>query len=209
MPQPPTLKTAEIFASIQGEGLRLGEATLFIRLSGCNLDCSFCDTRFALKGGVTQTTTEILEKTLYLCRSFPAEWVCITGGEPLCQDISNLVKTLKDRGLKIQVETNGTLYRTLAVDWYTVSPKPPEYFFKPEYVEQAREIKFVVSSELEFSVLKKARADFPLKTPIFLQPQSNLKWSRDKAWTLYKQGMKEGLKNLRLGCQLHKIYGIR
>lgn len=209
MPRPPTLKIAEIFSSVQGEGLRTGEATLFLRLSGCNLDCPFCDTRYALTGGTAQTPNEILEQILRLRREFPAEWVCVTGGEPLCQDITTLVRLLKNRNLNIQVETNGTLYRELSVDWYSVSPKPPRYAFLPEYENRAREVKLVVSEELDLSVIKKIRSSFPDKTPVFLQPQSNLKWSREKAWTLFKRGAEEGQKNLRLGLQLHRVYGIR
>ena len=83
MPQPPTLKIVEIFPSIQGEGLRQGEPTVFIRLSGCNLKCSFCDTKYAWKGGREFTAGEILDEVRKIRRRFPASWVSLTGGEPL------------------------------------------------------------------------------------------------------------------------------
>ncbi|MFQ6108662.1 MAG: radical SAM protein, partial [Candidatus Aminicenantales bacterium] len=94
MPQPPTLKIAEIFSSIQGEGLRQGEATLFVRLSGCNLHCSFCDTKYAWEGGEDITCDEVIRRIIKMSKRFPTRWVCLTGGEPLLQDVAELVRKL-------------------------------------------------------------------------------------------------------------------
>ena len=149
MPRLPTLKIIEIFASLQGEGLRQGEPTVFIRFSGCNLKCSFCDTRYAWNGGRELTPFQALREIHKIRNRYPADWVCLTGGEPLLQDVSGLVKDLRQEGLKIQVETNATLYRPLTVDWYTVSPKPPRYSFRPEYRKRAKEVKLVVTRVLK------------------------------------------------------------
>ncbi len=209
MPQPDILKITEIFPSIQGEGLRQGEATLFVRLSECNLKCIFCDTKYAWNKGKNFTTEQVLEKIRKLRRLFPTEWVCLTGGEPLLHDLRKLVNGLKREKFKIQVETNGTIFQPLPVDWYTISPKPERYFFKPEYRKKAKEVKLIVTRELDFEVIRRLRKEFPTETPIILQPQSNRKWSMKAALKLMRQALLAGLKNMRVSVQLHKIYGLR
>jgi len=209
MPQPHTLKISEIFASVQGEGLRQGEATLFVRLAGCNLKCDFCDTKYAWKGGEGLDTEQICSRIEKESRQMPADWVCLTGGEPLIQDVRELTERLKEIGMKIQIETNATLYQDLPVDWYTVSPKPPDYFFQPEYREKAKEVKLVVSKELTLEVIQRMRNAFPEKIPILLQPESNRKWSREKGIMLLKECTTTGLKNIRISLQLHKIYNMK
>jgi organic radical activating enzyme len=209
MPQPPTLKVAEIFSSIQGEGLRQGEPTLFVRLSGCNLECTFCDTKYAWRKGKDYSEVQILEEINRQRRRFSAKWVCLTGGEPLLQDITDLVQKLKEGKFKIQVETNATIYRPLPVDWYSISPKPKRYFFRPEYKKEAKEVKLVVTKSMDLGTVQALRQEFPEKTPLLLQPQSNRRWSLDLGLKLLRQAVKADLENIRLSIQLHKIYGIR
>lgn len=209
MPQPHILRITEIFPSIQGEGLRQGEATLFLRLSGCNLRCSFCDTKYAWKKGRGYTVEKIIEKIKELKARFPSRWVCLTGGEPLLQDIGPLVKGLKKEGFKIQLETNAVLYRNLPVNWYSISPKPEKYFFQPQYRRKAKEVKLVVTRNLSLELIKKLRKKFPETTPILLQPQSNTKWSMKLGMKLLNQALRAGLNNVKLSIQLHKVYAWR
>lgn len=209
MPQPHILKITEIFSSVQGEGLRQGEATIFIRLSGCNLKCSFCDTKYAWGGGSKMSTAEILEAVKKIRQRFAAKWVCLTGGEPLLQNVGGLVRELKTVGFNIQIETNATIYRPLAVDWYTVSPKPDKYFFQPEYRQKAAELKLVVTRGLNLDIIQNLRSKFPDKIPILLQPQSNRKWSANLGMRILRNALNAGLKNIRLSVQMHKIYGFR
>jgi 7-carboxy-7-deazaguanine synthase len=209
MPQQHILKIAEIFPSIQGEGLRQGEATIFIRLSGCNLRCSFCDTKYAWEKGQQYSVAQVLEEVRRIRKSFPAQWVCLTGGEPLFQDIDALTRALKKEGLKIQVETNATIYRTLPIDWYSISPKPDRYDYRPEYIDKAKEVKIIVTKNLDLEAIRRLRKRFPERIPILLQPQSNRKWSINLGMKLIRQAVKAGLKNVRLSGQLHKIYGLR
>jgi 7-carboxy-7-deazaguanine synthase len=209
MPQPHILKITEIFSSIQGEGLRQGEPTLFVRLSGCNLKCSFCDTKYAWNEGRGYPTPLVLEKIIQLRDNFPSQWVCLTGGEPLLQDISELVKSLKRENFKVQVETNATLFRPLPVDWYSISPKPHKYHFRPEYKNRAAEVKLVITKDLDFNVIQRLREQFPEKTPILLQPQSNRKWSMNLGIKLLKQASKADLKNIKLSIQLHRVFGLK
>jgi organic radical activating enzyme len=209
MRRPPTLKTIEAFASVQGEGLRQGEPTLFVRLAGCNLRCPFCDTKRAWRGGRRRTVAEIADEIRKLRRGFPARWVCLTGGEPLAQDIGPLVRELRRQGLFVQVETNGTFEPGPSADWYTVSPKPPAYMFHPGFRKKAREVKLVVSRGLAAETVRAVRRAFPPAVPVLLQPQSNAPWSRQKAMQLLQEASRQGLENIRVSVQLHKIYGLK
>jgi organic radical activating enzyme len=205
----PTLKITEVFASVQGEGLRQGEPTIFVRFSGCNLRCAFCDTKYAWTGGKERTRDEVMAEVRGLRNDFPAAWVCLTGGEPLLQDISGLVRDLKKEGLQVRAETNGTVDRLLAVDWYTVSPKPPEYAVERRFLKAAREVKLVVSRGMSLAIVRGVRKEFPPGTPIFLQPESNRRRSAAKAMEILSAGLKEGLENIRVSVQLHKVLGIQ
>jgi organic radical activating enzyme len=142
-------------------------------------------------------------------RTWPTDWVCLTGGEPFLQDIGSLVERLHKNGFQIQIETNGTSYRDYQLDWVTVSPKPPRYEVRPEFLVQAREVKLVVSKELSFPVLRRVRSNFPAGIPIFLQPESNRMKSRAKAMRLLLRALTEGFPDVRLGVQLHKVYNLR
>jgi len=101
-----TLLVNEIFCSIQGESLEAGRPCVFVRLSGCNLRCSYCDTRYAFEGGRAMTIDEI-EKSV---RSYGINLVEITGGEPLLQAETPLLarRFLEDK-MELLVETNGSL----------------------------------------------------------------------------------------------------
>jgi organic radical activating enzyme len=209
MPRPPTLKTIEIFASVQGEGLRQGEPTIFVRLAGCNLRCGFCDTKKAWRGGRERPVREIVDEALKLKKDYPTTWVCLTGGEPLAQNVRPLIVRLHDAGFRVQVETNGTFPPAPLADWHTVSLKPPDYVIHPGFRSKAREVKLVVCRGLGLDAIRTARAAVPLPVPIILQPQSNARWSLDKAVRLLEDAARVGLEGVRLSVQLHKVYGLR
>lgn len=209
MPQPPTLKIHEIFASLQGEGLRQGEPTLFIRLSGCNLRCGFCDTREAWEGGRERSVPDILEEVRRAIKAWPTDWVCLTGGEPLLQNLEDLAAALKAEGFKLQIETNGTLFQSLPIDWWTVSPKPPDYRVRREILPLLKEIKLILTHDLDLKTIKKMRDSVSIARPIILQPVSHQKWSIEKGLKLLKQASLRGLRNVRFSLQMHKIIDIR
>ena len=99
------MKITEIFPSIQGESTLQGLTCLFIRLTGCNLDCRYCDTVYAREGGTEMSLDEILD----IVEGYGLEIVCITGGEPLLQkETSLLAIELLYRGHIVSLETNGT-----------------------------------------------------------------------------------------------------
>jgi len=116
------LKVVEIYDSVQGEGIQIGIPMTFVRLAGCNLKCIWCDTPQGFVEGTIMEEKAILE----LCKS---TWVCLTGGEPLLQNVKPLVKMLQENGHFVAVETNGTIGPQYIVEeWYdfdfwTISPK--------------------------------------------------------------------------------------
>jgi len=209
MPAPPTLKIVEIFPSIQGEGMRQGEPTIFVRLAGCDRRCSFCDTKYAWEGGRDWTVEQILERVQKIRRDFPARWVCLTGGEPFMQDVRLLVRLLRGDNCLVQVETNGTRYYATRVHWITVSPKPEDYLVRPEFRRLAKEVKIVVTRELDLAIIRRIRAAFPGRIPVLLQPESNRRWSQKRALRLLKEASLANLDNIRLSVQLHKVIGLR
>ncbi|MHB8055894.1 MAG: 7-carboxy-7-deazaguanine synthase QueE [Candidatus Aminicenantales bacterium] len=209
MPAPPTLKIAEIFAGVQGEGLRLGRPAIFVRLAGCNLRCPFCDTKYARRGGRPMTIDAVAADVGHRRRTWPAGWICLTGGEPFTQPIGPLINRFHDDGLQVQVETNGSIFQDVGFDWATISPKPPRYEVAPEFPGRAREVKLVVSKELNLAAVRRVRMLFPAGLPVFLQPESNRAESRAKALRLLRRSLEEGLGDIRLGIQLHRFFGLR
>lgn len=106
LPALQTLRISEIFHSLQGESTRVGLPTVFVRLTGCPLRCTWCDTAHAFTGGESLTITAILDRVA----AFACPTVCITGGEPLAQgNCQILLSTLVDAGFSVSLETSGAL----------------------------------------------------------------------------------------------------
>ena len=102
----PVLRITEIFHSIQGESTQAGRPCVFVRLTGCNLRCSWCDTAYAFHGGTSMRVRDVVEQV----RGYGCEWVEITGGEPLLQDdVYPLMQTLTEEGFSVMLETGGSL----------------------------------------------------------------------------------------------------
>jgi 7-carboxy-7-deazaguanine synthase len=116
------LPVNELFHSLQGEGRLVGTPSVFVRTSGCNLRCWFCDSYHTSwePTGAWLSVDEIVERV----EEFDAEHVVLTGGEPLVHEASaDLLDRLAERGYHTTVETNGTVYRDAAIDLASVSPK--------------------------------------------------------------------------------------
>ncbi len=193
------------FWSVQGEGLRTGEPTIFIRLAGCNVTEEFwcyewCDTKFArtTEGAQGYSTLDILAAVLRLP---PVSWVCITGGEPLIHNLHHLLSVLRGTGYKIQVETNGTLipkFHVAHVDHWTVSPKTPVvagiFLF-------ADELKYVITEKADLERVTRAE---PHGCTVYLQPNNN----DQGAIALILEAL-ETHPTWRLGLQVHKVIGVK
>ena len=127
------MRVNETFLSLQGEGYFTGTPAFFLRFSGCNLQCPFCDTQHL-------SFTEMSEEEIVreACRYKPRH-IVITGGEPALQLTQSLVDKLHEAGFFIQVETNGTLPLPEGIDWVTVSPKTdPQTPFRGRIVNELK-----------------------------------------------------------------------
>jgi 7-carboxy-7-deazaguanine synthase len=119
---PPKLRIAEVFASVQGEGIWAGTPSTFVRVSGCNLRCVWCDTPYASWSpeGPTLSVDEIARQV----EDLGVDHVVLTGGEPMLFDpVMALAERLKGHGHTITVETAGTVFRDLPCDLMSISPK--------------------------------------------------------------------------------------
>lgn len=181
-----TYKVNEIFCSLQGEGWFTGTAAVFLRFSGCNRRCDFCDTDHF--DGREMTAEEIVAEVARYC---PRHLV-VTGGEPALQLDSELVRALKAEKFFIQVETNGSLPLPPDVDWVTCSPKEA-----PWEIGRIDELKVVYQGqdvETIASLLPAPR--------LFLQPCSGLNIRETVEYILSHP-------RWRLSLQTHKFIDIR
>lgn len=119
------MNISEIFYTIQGEGIHVGTPSTFIRTSGCNLRCDWCDTPYT--SWEPETNKMDIEQIMEQVNKVTAEnasHIVITGGEPFLQpDLGELVKDLHDQNYFVTIETNGTVYKEVGADIYSVSPK--------------------------------------------------------------------------------------
>ena len=114
MREPLSLRITEVFTSLQGEALTSGLPTTFIRLTGCPLRCVYCDSDYAFQGGEQRSVADLVQTS----KTFGANLVCVTGGEPLAQpNCLSLLTSLCDAGFKVSLETSG------AVDISDVDPR--------------------------------------------------------------------------------------
>jgi 7-carboxy-7-deazaguanine synthase len=159
------LSVYEIFSSFQGEGIHTGLPTTFIRLSGCNLDCRWCDTRYAIDPSTGRSMG--VDDIVHEVKEQGNEMICLTGGEPLVQKRTlDLVNALLEIGCSVDIETNGTvdlsLYSALgervflSVDVKTPSSGEQGSFLQKnfEYLRRQDQLKFIIGSQedLRFSV---------------------------------------------------------
>jgi 7-carboxy-7-deazaguanine synthase len=202
-----SLQVVEIFPTLQGEGPFVGHPAVFVRLGGCNLACDFCDTEF--EDFAPLALPDLLQRIE--AQRGAADLVVITGGEPFRQPIGPFCAALLDIGYRVQIETNGTLYRPVpeGVD-IVCSPKVTDGRYhpvRPDLLARASALKFIVSAthpdyRTVGEVGQKGRI-----VPIYVQPmdegdaQKNAA-NRDHA---AQMAMREGY---RLSLQTHKILGI-
>jgi 7-carboxy-7-deazaguanine synthase len=195
------LPLVEVFYSLQGEGTRTGQATVFVRLAGCNLACDFCDTDFRVKETLTQAALVAeIQRLGGSCR-----WVCFTGGEPTLHELQGVCEELHAQGYRLQIETNGTRPRPeWGVDHVTVSPKQPQGGrLHPWYEVNATEFKYVVDDEDDLNrALAGARSH---ERMTFVQPNA----LNPSAVALCVEAVQAHPNLLRLSLQTHKFLQIR
>ena len=164
----PLLRVNEIFKSIQGESSYAGIPCVFVRLTGCNLRCSYCDTTYAYDEGTKMSVSEILKAIkVYGCKN-----VCITGGEPLLQNsITKLINLLKGNHYKIFVETGGSIDIDMLPKSVTriMDIKCPDSGMDKEMdwqnIERLKardEVKFIISSKKDYEWAKRISRKYKL-----------------------------------------------
>ncbi len=200
-----TLDVQHIFPTLQGEGPYAGMPAIFIRLGGCNLACSFCDTEF--EAFRSMALAEILTTVKKLKTN--EQLIVITGGEPLRQPIAPLCETLIAEQFKVQIETNGTLWRELpeAVE-IVCSPKNngAGYFpLRPNLLARVNAFKFIISAQIpEYSDVMDVGQG---SAPVFVQPMDEYDVDKNAANLALATTLAQR-HGYRLSLQLHKIAGI-
>lgn len=156
------MRVCEIFESIQGEGLLAGVPSLFIRASGCNLRCAWCDTPYA--SWAPEGEEWPVDRLAARVRQSRLRHVVITGGEPMIfADLVPLTRALKDDGRHITIETAGTVYADAACDLMSISPKMSNS--TPHGIEGGRWVEMHERARLQMDVLRRliARYEYQLK----------------------------------------------
>lgn len=202
------LRITEIFFSLQGEASRVGLPTVFVRLTGCPLRCSWCDTTYSFTGGEAATIESILAEV----GKYPARQVCVTGGEPLAQkECLPLLSALCDAGYDVSLETSG------ALDIAAVDPRVSRIMDlkAPDSAESAKnrwenltalnprdEIKIVIASRADYEWAREALRQHRLDSlcPVLLSPAQGLVEAPALAGWILEDGL-----NVRFQMQLHKL----
>lgn len=218
-------KINELFETIQGEGSFTGQPSIFIRLQGCPVGCSWCDTKhtWEIELGDEVTPNTMLAKveetsqwsamtaeqvlTLVYEKGFNAKHIVITGGEPCMVDLTPLCDAFESQGYSMQVETSGTFEINVSDScWVTVSPKinmRGGYPILNSALKRASEIKHPIATEQHIDELKALLTEHEIKTtPVYLQPISQKKRATELAIATCIAN------NWRLSVQVHKYLGI-
>ena len=220
-----TYKVNELFETIQGEGSFTGQPSIFIRLQGCPVACSWCDTKHtwdinlndqvSAKDMLTKAQESATWSELSVAQilsvvqenGYQAKHLVITGGEPCMVDLIPLCLAFEDKGFSCQVETSATFEICVSTNcWVTVSPKvnmKGGYKILNSAMNRANEIKHPIATEQHIDELKFLLAEHKIiNTPIFLQPISQKKRATELAIKTCIAN------NWRLSVQVHKYLGI-
>jgi 7-carboxy-7-deazaguanine synthase len=201
------VRVTEIFFSIQGESTLAGKPCVFVRFTGCDLRCGYCDTAYAFTGGTEMAREQIVAEIA----RHPARFVCLTGGEPVLQrELPQLAQELLDRGYEVSMETHGqrpldAIPRGVKkiVDLKTPgSGEPHEDFRELVRLGPGDELKVVVCDEADFrwAVSVIDRLELWERVPVLFSPSFGQVAPADLArWVL------ESKRPARLQLQLHKI----
>ena len=202
-----TLRINEIFYSIQGESSRIGMPTVFVRLTGCPMRCTYCDTAYSFHEGQQQEIEEVIQEI----KKFDTNYVTVTGGEPLAQkNCIDLMNQLCELGYQVSLETGGALdikdvhaKVKIILDVKTPNSNEDKNNFWPNLanIRANDEIKFVIQDYEDFSwsmdIIEKYQLN---QSQILFSPVYNVLANKQLAEWILKHQL-----NVRLQLQLHKI----
>lgn len=202
-----TLRINEIFYSIQGESSRIGMPTVFVRLTGCPMRCTYCDTAYSFHEGQQQEIEEVIQEI----KKFDTNYVTVTGGEPLAQkNCIDLMNQLCELGYQVSLETGGALdikdvHAKVKIILDVKTPKSNEdknnFWPNLENIRTNDEIKFVIQDYEDFSwsmdIIEKYQLN---QSQILFSPVYNVLANKQLAEWILKHQL-----NVRLQLQLHKI----
>ena len=202
------LKIYEIFHSLQGETSRIGLPTVFVRLTGCPMRCTYCDTEYAFSGGGNMQIIDILQKIT----EFGTKYVTVTGGEPLAQkECYILLQALCDEGYSVSLETGGAMdiapvdvRVSIILDIKTPASNEEKNmrWDNLNHVSAKDEIKFVLCNRADYDWAKQKMSELKLaeKCPILFSPSyHDLSAEALASWVLADK------LPVRMQIQLHKI----
>jgi 7-carboxy-7-deazaguanine synthase len=202
------LKIYEIFYSLQGESSRIGLPTVFVRLTGCPMRCTYCDTEYAFSGGSNMEVSSILREV----EKYGTKYVTVTGGEPLAQkECLVLLKSLCDAGYSVSLETGGAMNIdpvdervSVVLDIKTPGSNEEKNMLwsNIDLLKPSDEIKFVLCGRDDYDWAKGKISELNLanKCPILFSPSfSELNPTDLAGWVLADQ------LPVRMQIQLHKI----
>ena len=190
----------EIFHSVQGEGYHAGIPHVFVRFGNCNLRCEWCDTDFLTYD--ERTLDSIVEEVL----SYNCDRVIFTGGEPAMQDLATIGSILKEHGINLSIETNGTIPVDPVIDWICVSPKDQLYPNSKIKQRTGDELKVVYCGQ-GLELYDDLKQGF---THHFIQPcyiDSDTVEENGKAFQVVEKLVKD-TPGWRLSLQTHKWMGV-
>lgn len=222
-----TLPVSEIFYSIDGEGARTGAPTIFIRLFGCNLKCTYCDTKYACKQeeGVFGFDYMTIDRILGAVKAYePCKCITLTGGEPLIHPAaSELVKALREDGYWVNIETNGSIdLEPFIAEQDKLGPKKSsmDYFFTMDWkslssrefdkmipsnlelLESTDVLKFVVGNDDDLNQMKNILEDYPdIDAQIYVSPV----WGDITPAHIVEYVLDNQLVYVKVQVQLHKV----
>ncbi len=201
------MRISEIFFSLQGEGVMIGTPTTFVRTVGCNLDCSWCDTRYAREGGKEMTAEEVSAAV----DRYGAPFVSLTGGEPLLQsDVYRLLDMLLEDGYHITIETNGSqpldrlptseeMMISMDVKCPSSGMSDRNRYENLDFLSLRDQLKFVIADRVDYLFAQKVLREHDVNCPVVMTPAGGVDMLPLAEWVLADKLW------VRVLPQLHKI----
>lgn len=201
------MKVIEIFTSLQGEGVLMGTPTTFVRFEGCNLDCQWCDTKYAREGGREMTPHQVLDEVEE--RNVP--FVCLTGGEPMLQGgILEVIEELLDSDHHVTIETNGSVPLDplptsddilISMDVKCPSSGMSHRLYRDNltFLGPQDQLKFIIADRVDYLYAKKVLRENEVNCPIIMTPVGGTELRDLATWVL------EDRLWVRVLPQLHKL----